>query len=455
MRGINVSGGNEDTAQMLGTIHIGTVTGATLKLFKDSYPDITISYTNITSKCYFMNYNGTSVLRTATVTNGGNASYTGSTPTKPSSVSEVYTFGGGWSLEIDGEPDRNALRNIVEDRYVYPVFTATVRTYTVRYYVGTRVIQTINDVPYGGSVYYSGDTPTNTAEADPSDYEFTGWDILAENIQGNTNCYAQFRYVGTVYKHILDGALKGEYRNTSAAKIGQYGFARMSQVTKAEFTEVETVGTYGFAYSSNLEEVSLPIAETLAYGVFSGDNKLARVNLPEVVSIGEACFQSCSAITELNLPSLETINKGSLSYCSKLENINFPSLKTIGQEAFQYDQMLKKIILPEGLTTIGQKAFYYCTKIQYLLIPSTIVRIDSQAFQQNIALKEVILLGKPSNYFSNLAFTNCTNLLDIYVNWNYGEVGYAPWGATNAAIHYANEGWMDEIEEIMAGWEVS
>ena len=455
MRGLNENGGNEDNAQIMGTIHIGTVTGAVLKEYKDNYPDIKIAYTNISSKCYFMNYNGTSVLKTVTVTNGGNASYTGSTPTKPSSISEVYTFGGGWSLEIDGEPDRNALRNIVEDRYVYPVFTATVRKYTVKYYVGTRVIQTINDVPYGGSVYYSGATPTNIVESDPSDYEFTGWDILAENIQGDTNCYAQFRYIGTVYKHILDGGLKGEYRNTSVKKIGQYGFARMNAITKAEFTEVETVGSYGLGISNSITEVSLPKAKSLESYTFSGDSKLERVNLPEVISIGEYCFQSCRAITELNLPKLETIGADAMSYCSKLENVNFQNLKTIGQSAFQYDQMLKKIILPEGLTRISQKAFYYCTKIQYLLIPSTIVRIDTQSFEQNVELKEVIILGKPTDYFSDYAFKNCTNLLDIYVNWNYGEVRYAPWGATNAAIHYANENWMDDIEEIMAGWEVS
>ena len=453
MRGINENGGNEDAAQMLGTIHIGTVTGATLKLFKDKYPDITISYTNISSKCYFMNYDGSRVLYTATVTNGGNASYSGSTPTKPSSISEVYTFGGGWSLEIGGEVDRNALRNIVEDRYVYPVFTATVRTYTVKYYVGTRVIQTINDVPYGGSVYYNGATPTNTAESDPTDYEFTGWDILAENIQGNTNCYAQFKYVGTVYKHILDGALKGEYKNTTTKKIGYSGFGRMSAVTKAEFTEVETVGTYGFAYSQNLTEVILPKAETIGGYAFSGCSKLASVDLPQVKSIGDYAFQSC-VIKDLSMPSLETINSNSLAYCSKLETIHFPSLKTIGGSAFQYDQMLKKLILPEGLTRIGEKAFYYCTKIEYVLIPSTIDRVDSQAFQQNIALKEVVFLGKPEGYLSNLAFTNCTSLLDIYVPWNYGEVRNAPWGATNAAIHYADENWMEDLDEIMAAWEV-
>ena len=453
MRGLNESGGNEDTAQMLGTIHIGTVTGATLKLLKDSYPDITVSYTNITSKCYFMNYDGSRTLYTATVTNGGNASYNGSTPTKPSSISEVYSFGGGWSLEIDGEPDRNALRNIVEDRYVYPVFTSTVRTYTVRFYVGTRVIQTISNVPYGGSAYYDGATPTNIAESDPTDYEFTGWDRLAENIQGDTACYAQFKYIGTVYKHILDGGLKGEYRNTSATKIAANGFARMNAVTKVEFTEVETVGANGFAYCSSLQEVSLPKATSIGSSAFAGDSKLTTVNIPEVVTLGDQVFQS-STMTDISLPHLETIGSNTFAYCSKLESFNFPNLKTIGRSAFQYDQMLKKVILPEGVTRVSEQAFNYCTKIEYVLIPSTINRIEMEAFKQNVALKAVIILGKPTGYFSNLTFTGCSNLLDIYVNWNYGEISHSPWNATNAAIHYASENWMDDLEDIMAEWEV-
>lgn len=33
-------------------------------------------------------------------------------------------------------------------------------------------------------------------------------------------------------------------------------------------------------------------------------------------------------------------------------------------------------------------------------------------------------------------FMGCKNLTDIYVSWNEGDVSGAPWGATNATIHY-------------------
>jgi hypothetical protein len=34
------------------------------------------------------------------------------------------------------------------------------------------------------------------------------------------------------------------------------------------------------------------------------------------------------------------------------------------------------------------------------------------------------------------AFRDCNNLTDIYVPWSEGDVTNAPWGATNATIHY-------------------
>jgi hypothetical protein len=46
--------------------------------------------------------------------------------------------------------------------------------------------------------------------------------------------------------------------------------------------------------------------------------------------------------------------------------------------------------------------------------------------------------GTPTNIATD-AFYNCRNLLDIYVPWAEGEVANAPWGATNATIHYNSE----------------
>ena len=116
-------------------------------------------------------------------------------------------------------------------------------------------------MPYGGSVYYDGETPTNTAEINPEDYQFTGWDRLAENIQGNTNCYAQFRYIGMAYKRLLDGGVAGSFENTDATVIGNFGLAFFENATSISLPNVETVGNRAFyfdSYSSKTTHISLP-----------------------------------------------------------------------------------------------------------------------------------------------------------------------------------------------------
>ena len=50
-------------------------------------------------------------------------------------------------------------------------------------------------------------------------------------------------------------------------------------------------------------------------------------------------------------------------------------------------------------------------------------------------LKALIFKGTPTNIDSK-AFSVCDKITDIYVPWSSGAVANAPWGATNATIHY-------------------
>lgn len=69
----------------------------------------------------------------------------------------------------------------------------------------------------------------------------------------------------------------------------------------------------------------------------------------------------------------------------------------------------------------------------------------------NFDIKSFILGAGETNYFHLLSsitfnekpeaidvtlFANCPNLVEINVPWGEGEVAGAPWGATNATIHY-------------------
>ena len=442
MRGLNESGGNEDIAQLFGRIHIITITGAVLKEFRESYPDVSVLYSNITSKCYFWNYDGTQLLYTANSTNGANVNYGGSTPSRPSTAQYNYTF-YGWSRTIDGERDLDAQKHVVEDRNLYAVFTAAVRTYTVKYYVGSTVIQTKNNVPYGSSVYYDGETPTNTTQPNPEDYIFTGWDILAENIQGNVNCYAQFQYIGLAYKQLLDGNINGAFENTYATEVGNYGLSYLENAVSISLPNVLSVGYRGMYFDSSASKtktISLPRATTIGEQAFNYQRALETIDLSSVVTLGKQAFSGCVKLTAINLPNVTEILESTFSGCSMLQSANIPRVTKIYNNAFQ-STALRTITLPDTLKSIGQNAFYNCTSLQEIIIPASVTTIGPNAFRTCSSMTRAIFLGTPSSSIGSGTFDNCTALEDVYVPWEYGQKAGAPWGATNATVHYVDEGW--------------
>ena len=448
MRGLNEAGGNEDSAQMMGTIRINTISGATLKAIHEKYPDITITYVHINSKCYFYNYDGTVLLRTATATDGGSVTYSGSTPTKPASASEVYTF-SGWSLEIGGERNTAALLRIVEDRNVYAAFTASVRTFTVRFYVGSRMLQAINNVPYGSGAFYSGDTPTNTAEQDPTDYEFTGWDKDTSSIKADTNVYAQFRYIGALYKHLLDGNLKSGVTHNTVTSIGQYAFHGFTTITSIDFPEVTNIGTYAFYSCTGLKTVNLPKVTTIGDTAFDNCSGITSLVLPMATNIGKNAFHACSGILSLSLPAIENVGESAFAFCSGVKTLNIPKVKQINKNAFYCFAALESLELPDTIESIAQGGFYACSKLTKLVLPASLTSLGQQAFQSCTGLKKIIFMGTPNSIHSK-AFLSCSAVEDVYVPWNYMEKSGEPWGCENAIIHYGDEGWMNNLDEILA-----
>ena len=135
-------------------------------------------------------YNGSELIFTDTVEYGSSAAYEGSDPTKMSTAQYSYAF-SGWNANSQAtEADANALANVVADRNVYAMFTATIRTYTVRFMNGATVLQTVENVPYGGSASYTGSTPRHPTA--PDDYTFVGFDPDGTNIIGATDCQAVY-----------------------------------------------------------------------------------------------------------------------------------------------------------------------------------------------------------------------------------------------------------------------
>ena len=110
----------------------------------------------------FLNYDGTELLSTK-VEYGKVPSYTGETPTKAATTEHTYSF-KSWDKElvaVTGEATYTA------------TFTEAVRTYSITWKNGDAILKTEN-LNYGATPSYSGETPTKDADAQYT-YTFSSW----------------------------------------------------------------------------------------------------------------------------------------------------------------------------------------------------------------------------------------------------------------------------------------
>ena len=242
LAGIDENGANTDNMWVDGACHIGSLTGAEFAEIKAMYPYLTITYDNLESQLIYVapvfmscstdengvlifdgnptvDEDGVLILSDSfnppveedgtlgipteqvwlevyreTIINGGNGSDPVSsgeieTPDLLDTAQYDYTFNGGWSLVQGGDAYANALLNVEGDRTVYASFNKEIKKYTVKFYSGTTLLET-QTIEYGSDATYGGATPTHPSGEDY--YEFIGWSPTPTNIQGKTDCYAQF-----------------------------------------------------------------------------------------------------------------------------------------------------------------------------------------------------------------------------------------------------------------------
>ena len=234
MRGLDEQGNNTEKPQISGRLHVSDLTGAEMAALQARYPTIQITFDHIKSYCYFYNYDGTTLLYTASCLDGADAVYSGSTPSRASTAQYTYTF-AGWSKKANGTADSNALKAVTADRNVYAAYTSAIRKYTVRFYNGNTLLQTVQNVSYGSSARYTGETPVKTGVEDPENYVFSGWSPSPNNIQGDTSCYASYGYIGLeetitdtweeIFAAEADGSYKTKYSigDTKIINLGPEG----------------------------------------------------------------------------------------------------------------------------------------------------------------------------------------------------------------------------------------
>ena len=320
------------------------------------------------------------------------------------------------------------------------------QTFVIRFFNFDNELLDEQEVEYGVVPEYAGETPVRP-ENDEYTYTFIGWDIEAENITGDTNCHAQFRYIGRMYKRLLDGGVLGPLEVTAATVLGGYALAYFATATSISMPNVVTVGEYAFATDSSTAiatEISLPLATTIGNYAFHNQNKLESVELPLAQTIGSSAFSNCTSLVTLSLPEATSLGSSAFSGCTALESVSLPKVTQLVNYTFLNTNSLVSIQFSDSLTRIGTFTFYNCPALEELTIPASVTTIDVYMAGSQIGLKRLIFLGKPTT-ISSQAFTYCTGLEDIYVPWEEGQVPYAPWGAANATVHYVDEGWQEEL----------
>lgn len=234
MRGLDENGSNVDKAQVQGVLHIDSLTGAELAEMQSRYPYITIDYAHITSYLYFYDETGANLLGMAEVQDGGDGAWDGTNPTKASTAQYTYAF-AGWSLTPGGSANADALKGVTADRNVYAAFTATVRTYTVKWYNGSTLLETDTNQPYGTVPTYDGDEPVDETNG----YPFDGWTPSVAAITGDTTYTAKFASPkavaeitddwATIFSNIDNGTYSSVYKvgNYKPLDLGSEGVINM------------------------------------------------------------------------------------------------------------------------------------------------------------------------------------------------------------------------------------
>lgn len=452
MRGLDENNNNMDNAQVSGMFRIDSITGAELAEMMERYPTVTIAYNHITSYLYYYNYDGSSLLYTESITDGANGTYS-STPSRVSTAQYNYTF-AGWSLSPNGEASDKALTAVTADRKVYAAYITTIRTYNVYYYNGSTLLGIIENVPYGGSVSYIGDDPVYRGD-DAEDWgEFIGFMPDGSNITGETKCYAQYKYLGTYTRELIQRTIDGIYRNETVEKDRGYTFYNCSSLTSVDFPNATNIGNYTFYNCSKLVSVNIPLATSIGFNAFQNCSALTSVDFTNATSIGESAFNSCSALTSVNIPLATGIGKYAFQKCSSLISVNIPLATSIGSKAFEECNKVTSLDFPNvismenyglsccrkavsinlpNLTTVGNYGIYRCeslasidlpkvTKIsQYMLQScyklvsvdtSNATSIEYRAFYECYSLTAVIIRSETLCTLSNTnAFQSCTHFL--------------------------------------------
>ena len=130
-------------------------------------------------------------------------------------------------------------------------------------------------------------------------------------------------------------------------------------------------------------------------------------------------------LTEVNIPS-------SVTYAGKTYKVN-----KIGNYAFCSCSEIASFSIPNSVSLVGLASFAHCKSLTSIQIPNTVKSIGDHAFWDCTRLINITLKGETPPTLGNYSFSNCSNLLEIYVPCGTSNAYKESWSDYSSLITYA------------------
>ena len=324
----------------------------------------------------------------------------------------------GWFTGTDQTSDRFTITTQV---YSDLNLTAQYRslegdTYTIKWinHDGSE-LEVDNDVLYGTTPTYDGETPTKESDYRYS-YEFTNWSPIVEPASKDMVYVAQFKEVPL--KFTITYELNGYGELLNPVNEVTYGDA-------LDYPELDKSGVTNLAFDGWYFDAEFNNRVSFPYYPEGNVTLYARW-----IEISENMFSTYS-----NNDGTCTI-RSFLGSDAEYETIAIPS--TINGEtvtgidnAFQNNKQIKNIILPDTMKNINDNAFRN-SSLMSINLPTSIVKIGNNAFEncRNLILDMTTLPNLESVGDYAFYYTNITNF-DFTESTKLNYLGMYAFGETN------------------------